>query len=577
MSIVINSINYLFNPDKDTQSLCEDLIKDVAGNGISYSDITINSAKVQQTVITSQFIWKVKVSLKSSVMTGKETRNAVIHHSLADAQTDAKKQAQHIIQNSLGKIELVHNINEDPDHYFKHSSAKLNGGKPHAIIETCTAGCDRGEVTCPRCMGKGTHKAITRKQDLLGTDGNFSAINTCPDCKGKGLINCKTCAGSNEIKRLYTVHVEASRKHKDSADIDNAAIKKNIDSFLSRQSHNDLFNQYLTPVISEVKDIDAEHCHVIYKSATKYILVNITVGENNYHVLGFGDQLHCISKPKILDDTLLPAIENIIGISPKLFSANKCLKLQAMPIMKMLISSDKSRTANELESLLNKQSNQLLSKETAHEVINKLISIRSSLTPYFSLYSWLPFIIGGILSVFYFSLKNTSPVEQAIIIIIHMITASVFGYFISKFFTQRKRNKLSLKTDTKTLERIPLTLTALLIIASSFLPALFSEQTRWKIFYQTEQHLGIYLQKSKSDNNIISNSKLIQIAQKDLKNLGYKKINTAGNYDSSTEQAVNDFQQKFKLKQSKYLNKETMTLISRYSKTKQNYFSSHNK
>jgi len=575
MSIVINSINYLFSPDKDTQSLCEDLIKDIAGNGISHSDITINSAKAQQVDITSQFIWKVKVSLKSSIMTGKETRNAVIHHSLADAQTDAKKQAQHIIQNSLGKIELVHNINEDPDHYFKHSSVKLNGGKPHAVIEACTAGCDRGEVTCPRCMGKGTHKAITRKQDLLGTGENFSAINTCPDCKGKGLINCKTCAGSNETKRLYTIHVDASRKHKDSANIDDAAIKKSIDNFLSHQSHNDLFNQYLTPVISEVKDIDAEHCHVIYKSKTKYVLVNLTVGDNSYHVLGFGDQLHCISKPKILDDTLLPAIENIIGISPKLFSANKCLKLQAMPIMKMLISSDKSRSANELEALLNKQSNQLLSKENAHEVIDKLMSIRSSLTPYFSFYSWLPFIIGGILSVFYFSLKNTPPTEQAILIVIHITVASVSGYFISKFITQRKRKKLALKTDTKTLERIPFILTALMITASSFSPALFSEQTRWGIFYQTEQHLGIYLRKQQNDNSLISNSKLIQIAQRDLKTLGYKAINTNGVYDASTEQAVNNFQQKFKLTQRKYLSKETMTLISRYSKIKQKYFTSH--
>jgi len=577
MSIVINSINYLFSPDKDTQSLCEDLIKDLAGNGISYSDITINSAKTQQTVITTQFIWKVKVSLKSSLMTGKETRNAVIHHSLTDAQTDAKKQAQHIIQNSLGKIELVHNINEDPDHYFKHSSAKLNGGKPHAIIETCSAGCDRGEVTCPRCMGKGTHKAITKKQDLLGTGANFSAINACPDCKGKGLINCKTCAGSNETKRLYTVHVEASRKHKDSADINDDAIKKNIDNFLSQQSHHDLFNQYLTPVITEVKDIDAEHCHVIYKSKTKYILVNLTVGENSYHVLGFGDKLHCISKPKILDDTLLPAIESIIGISPKLFSANKCLKLQAMPIMKMLISSDKSRSANELEALLSKQSNQLLSREKAHEVINRLMSIRSSLTPYFSLYSWLPFIIVGVLSAFYFSLKKTPLVEQGILIAIHIFAASIFGYFISKLITQRKRKKLSLKTNTKTLERIPLALTALLIIASSFLPSLFSEQTRWTIFYQSEQHLGIYLQNIKNDNSIISNPKLIQIAQWDLKNLGYKTINTDGNYDASTEQAVNDFQKKFKLKQSKYLSRETMMLISRYSKTKKKYFSSENK
>ena len=574
MSTVIHSINYQFNPDKDTQSLCESIVKEIDGNGVSLSDITVESASTKEVLVTTQFKWAIKVTLKASVMSGKETKNATIHNSAAEAQAAAKKQGQYIIQNSLGKIELIRNINEDPEHYFKHSSAKLNGGKSHACIEACDRHCDRGQITCPRCMGRGTHKAITRKQDLLGSTGSFATINTCPSCKGKSTINCDNCAGTGEVKRLYTVHVDATRKHRDTVNISEPSIKKNIETFLAHQSHNSLYEEYLSPVVAELKDIDRDHCDVIYQSKTKYILLTLSIFDKSYKILGFGNHANCIAKPRILDDTLLPAINTIVGISPKINSTAKCLKLQSMPIIKLLLSTDKNRSADELESLLNKKSNNLLSKEITHTIIQKLTLIRTSLIPHFSLFSWLPFIFTGVISGFYFGLKLNTTIDTSIILAAHIVLVLGPAYILSKSLTRLRRKKLNFNINAPTLERIPALIASALLIASILSPGLLSIDKRWSVFFKADQYISVFSRNTDQQTEIISNPSLIRIAQKYLAKLGFKNITADGNYNSATKIAVNDLQKKLGLEETKYLDSGTMKLLTKYAIIKESNFSS---
>lgn len=573
MSTVINSIHYKINPDKDTQALCESIIKEIDGNGVSLSDITVDTASSKNTTVTTQFIWAVKVTLKSSIMSGKETKNATLHNSAPEAQAAAKKQGMHIIQNSLGKIELINNINEDPEHFFKHSAIKLNGGKSHAFIETCERHCDRGQVTCPRCRGVGTHKAITKKENLLGTTGNFAAINTCPDCKGKGTVNCSNCAGSGETKRVYTVHVDASRKHKDSVDIKDATTKKTIETFLAHQSHNDLFNDYLSPVLSELKDIDKDHCGVLYQSKTKYIDVNLSILNKVYGIMGFGNHSSPIAKPKILDDTLLPAINKIIGISPKINSSSKYSKLQAIPLISLVFNSDKNRSEKELETLLNKNANGLISRENTHLVIKKVSHIKTLLTPSFSFYSWLPVVVISMISSLYFNLKITPINSTLIILAIHFISASSIGYLLSKNITRFKRSRMKAKIDSPTRERIPLLLVISLITATTFIPSALSTDSRWNLFFISDQYIRTLTTESNTlDSEIISNTNLIKTAKLHLIVLGYKNIKPNGNYTKETEVAVMDLQKKLGLKETKYINETTMRLIEKYAIIKENNF-----
>lgn len=568
MSTVINSINYQFNPDKDIQELCESIAKDLDGNGISLSDITIENASSKDAIVTTQFNWGIKVTLKSSVMSGKETKNITLHDSTSEAQAAAKKQGQYIIHRSLGKIELINNINEDPEHFYKHSSIKLNGGKSHAYIDTCDNQCDRGQVTCPRCRGIGTHKAITKKENLLGTTGNFAAINTCPDCKGKGTVNCSNCAGSGEIKRLFTVHVNAARKHRDTINSDDESARKLIESFLAHQSHKDLFKDYLSPVVSELKDIDKDHCSVTYKSKTKYSTINIKILDKNYRIIAFGDNALCIAKPKILDDILLPAINRIVGKNPKINSSAKCLKLQSMPIINLLLSTNKNRSPAELESLLKKHSNGLLGKDNTHAIIERLSLVKAALTPQFSIYAWFPFILAAMGSAFYFNLKSNSLTNTLIILAIHIIIPVTAGYLISKNITRFKRKKLNLKIDAPTLERMPALIASALIIITSLIPNLLSNDSRWSIFLKIQQ----YTNKTETNVEIISNRNLIIIAQKHLTALGYKNIQHDGNYNKETENAVNDFQKKFGIKETQHINKATMRLLTKYAVIRENYF-----
>lgn len=573
MSTVINAINYQFNPDKDTQTLCETICKDIDGNGISLSDISIDSSSSNDITVKTEFNWSVKVTLKSSLMSGKETKQATLHNSALEAQAAAKKQGQYIIQNALGKIELIRNIEEDPEHFYKHSTVKLNGGKPHAFIETCNNHCERGQVTCPRCRGIGTHKAITKKENHLGTTGSFSTINTCPDCKGKGTVDCSNCSGSGEVKRLYTVHVDASRKHSDTTNINNASIKQAVETFLAHQSHSDLIKDYLSPVVSELKDIDKDHCSVTYQSKTKYTSLSMTIFNKNYKILAFGDHSICIAKPKILDDTLLPAIENIIGISPKISSSSKCKKLQKMPIINLLISTDKNRTSVELESLLNKHSNGLLSKEMAHTIIQKVLLIKASLTPHFSLYTWLPLLLTGMGSGFYFNLKNNTITDMLITLGIHIILFIGAGYFISKNLTRFKRKKLNLKIDSPTYEKIPVLLTATLILVVTLIPNLLSTEKRWSIFYKADQYINRIANLSESKSEFVSDGNLIRIAKNNLTSLGYKNISNDDAYTDETEDAIKDLQHKFGLKETKYIDTATMQLLTKYVSIRKSSFS----
>ena len=571
MSTILNSISYQFKPDKETQALCESIANDINGNGVSLTDITALSASTQDFVVTTQFNWQVKVSIKHSIVSTQETKDSKRHNTIAEAKAAVKQQGQHILQKSLGKIELIQNISDDPEHFYKHSTIKLNGGQTHAYVESCNAHCDRGQVNCPRCDGRGTHKAITKKEDLLGTTENFSAINTCPDCKGKGTIDCKSCAGSGEIMQLYSVHVDATRKHKNITDITNTSIKKAIEQFLSRQSHMQLFKHYLSPSIEDLKDIDKDHCNVIYQSKARYILLSISVKDKKYQILSFGKEGNCIAKPKILDDFLPLEIKKIIGKSHKLNSSRKYLKLHSLPIINLLLSNQGNRSKSELESLLKNKSNDLLSKQTIKTIVEKLTRISTSMIPRFSFYAWLPVVATGMVSGFYFSLKLNTTIELAVLSASHIVSVAVVGTILSKIITASKKKKLSQNTEVPTLEKLPIFISTALLAGTMLSTNLLTIEQRWLSYYTVQQKIESLQPDSNIDSEVISNPNLITIAQKYLMLLDYS-LTSNGIYNQKTRTAVNDFQRKLGLEESKYLNQHTMRLLVKYAVLKEKSF-----
>ncbi|MCK4710319.1 MAG: hypothetical protein KAU21_17010, partial [Gammaproteobacteria bacterium] len=442
MSTVINSINYLFNPDKNAQALCEYIADDIDGNGALRSDITAEAVSSSDVTVTSEFSWAIQVSLKSRVLAGKTTKNFTLHDDGNAAQLAAKKQGQQIILKSLGKIELVNNINDDPEHFYKHSSVKLSGGPAHAFQQSCTNQCNHGALSCPRCHGKGSDKATTKKEDFLGTSPDHASRNICPQCKGKGTIQCHTCSGSGEITNIYEVMVTATRHHKDIVDTEDSVIKAQIEHFIAHQSHKDLFKTYLTPVVHQLEDIDQNHSKVIYRSKTKFTQLKISLLDNSYNILGFGNNAKCINKPRILDEILIPAITDIIGSNAKINSTGKFLKLQSIPLLSNILDSEyNNRSDDELEFILNKRSNQLLSQQAIHSVLEQLSVLKDFLTPRYSLLSWLPFIITGILSAIYFGLPLNNPVDTGILIATHIIVFVSAGYLVSSTRTKYRRKK----------------------------------------------------------------------------------------------------------------------------------------
>jgi len=571
MSTEINAINYLFNPDKITQDLCEQIARQLDGNGISRADITAKAQQQFDVTITSNFTWAVEVSLKSRTVADKYKKNTKLHKSPNDAQLMAKKQGQHILRNSLGKIELVKNINEDPAHFFKHSTVKLNGGPAHAFITHCSQKCDHGTQVCPRCHGKGTHKAITKKENFLGTSGNFAAKNACPQCKGRGKIDCPTCVGSGVQTHLYQVHVDAGRKVNDVVNTD-SSVKQTIEKFLTNTSHEILLKSYLTPAVTELKDIDEKNCVVTYQSKTRAIVLTLEINNKSYEITGFGKNGYCIDKPKILDDVLPETIEKIFGISTAFNSTRKCLKLKAMPLLQYLLEHEYDSVAEEQAStLLYKQSDGLLSQDTAHGIVQRLADIKKHLTPRYSLSAWLPVVMIGILSAFYFGVSENNTNNLLIIAVLHLLAVLCSGIFSSRFITQQRRKRLAQKSNLSTLEKLPATISALIILAAIFIPQLLSSEQRWSTYYSIQQSFHQLVPASSSGNHDISNPSTMREAQKYLVMLGYNKVTESGDYDLQTDIAMKDFQMKHGIKASRYLDSTTMKWLAYYAVARQSF------
>jgi len=571
MSTEINSINYLFNPDKLTQDLCEQIARLLDGNGISRADITAKAQQQFDVTITSNFTWAVEVSLKSRTVADKYKKNTKLHKSPNDAQLMAKKQGQHILRNSLGKIELVNNINEDPAHFFKHSTVKLNGGPAHAFITHCSQKCDHGTQVCPRCHGKGTHKAVTKKENFLGTSGNFAVKNACPQCKGRGKIDCPTCIGSGVQTHLYQVHVDASRKVNDVIDAD-PGVKQTIEKFLSNTSHETLLKSYLTPTVTELKDIDEKNCVVTYRSKPRATVLTLEINNQTYDITGFGKNGYCIDKPKILDDVLPVAIEKIFGISTAFNSTSKCMKLKAMPLLKYLLEHDYNSTAEEQASLLlHKQSDGLLSQDIALSIIKRLADIKKHLTPRYSLSAWLPIVVVGLLSAFYFGVTENNVNNLLVISCLHIAAVLSAGIFGSRLITQQRRKKLEQKSNVSTLEKLPAAVSAVIILTVILMPQLLSSNQRWSVYYSMQQNFHQFVPAASSGEHDISNQSSMREAQKYLVMLGYNNVTESGDYDLQTDIAMKDFQMKHGIKGDTFLDSTTMKWLTYYAVARQSY------
>jgi len=573
MSHTIKSITYFFEPDKTAQALCEQTAAEIDGNGVSLSDITAESAVSSNVTVTSHFTWAIQVSLKSKTIPGKQTKNTVLHDSAAEAQSAAKKQGQHIIKNSLGKIELINNINEDPEHFFKHSSVKLNGGKSHALILNCSQQCNSGQFVCPRCKGKGTRKATTKKEDFLGTSGNVSSDNICPQCKGRGSIECSTCAGNGELTQLYQVHVDATRMGKDIVETEDKSVKQLLENFITRHSHKNLIKSYLSPTVTQLEDVDEKHCKVIYQSKTNATLLKLKVKEKNQTILGFGKQNICINKTHILDDTLLPAIDEIIGKHPRFGSVSKYTKLQSMPALTHILTSESTNyTDDQLKTLLHKYSHNLLSPASAQKIIEKIKKFKTTLTAKYNLVTWVAFTSAGLLSAFYFGLKLKPVTDTAILFGIHGLTVFLAGYYSSTSLTKRKRKKLAQNNTLPTLEKLPALISVTLILIALLAPKALSTENRWSIFFNTHQIYHTLFSKQTKNSAVISSPARIQLAQKHLTILGYANITENGEFDTETATAVKDFQNRFGIYEEKYINQKTMGLLTRYSVIRSSLF-----
>lgn len=569
MSTSINSIEYQFNPDKKIQALSEQLCREINGNGAALGDITVDRATQSDITIVSDFIWTIQVNLKSRTFSGKQTAKIISHDSANAAQLAAKKQGQEILAKSLGKIELINNIEQDPEHFFRHSSARLNGGPIHVFTQACSSHCRHGQVTCPRCQGKGTHKAVTKKDEFLGTSDNFSVKNTCPDCKGRGTINCHTCAGHGETSHIYEIQVTASSKFKHVVNTNNSQIKGKIEQFINHQSNKDLLKSYLSPVITRLEDIDRNNCSVSYQSVTHYTQLNLSVLHKSYCVLAFGDQTHRINIPPILDDTLVPAINAIVGSYPGLKSKLKLKKLQAMPLLADLFTHEHSdRPADELSRLLNIKSNMLLTEPAIDSIVERVTALKASSTPRYNAAAWLTFVIPGIFSGFYFGLAQNTPSDTLFIIAIHLLVVLTAGYLNSKNITAWKKKKLPHKTNLAPRERRPALLATILIISAVLAPSLLSTEQRWSTFLSIQKYYRVLSPLAVLDNETISNPRLIQIAQGYLQILGYVDISADGNYDAATAEAVKKFQVSFGIHDAHYLDSQTMRLLAYYSAIK---------
>ena len=125
------------------------------------------------------------------------------------------------------------------------------------------------------------------------------------------------------------------------------------------------------------------------------------------------------------------------------------------------------------------------------------------------------------------------------------------------------------------MERLPALIAAALITFSVLLPNLLSADQRWSIYFSIQKSFSLIHQPRTFSNSVISNPKLITLAQGYLTTLGYQNINHDGNYDKPTEYAVKDFQHQFNIKGASYLDVKTMTQLTKYAVIKKSEFTKY--
>ncbi|MDH5517445.1 MAG: peptidoglycan-binding protein [Gammaproteobacteria bacterium] len=572
MCPVIQSINYRFSPDKHTQLLCQTICDELHNNGIALADISAESATSEALTITTVFNWQIKLSLKHRRHEGSLSKQTLLHKSPAEAQNAAKKQGQLMISSSSAKIELVRNINDDPAHYYKHSTIKLNSGQKHAFSQACSANCDHGQLTCKYCNGRGTNKITSKKDNLLGTTTSFDPSNICKHCGGKGSTDCNTCNGSGAQTYIYELEVVASRQHKNLVQTADSKIKNLISEFISQQTHKDLINGYLSPVVIKLEDIDETHCNVIYQSQSTYCLLKISVLHKFYEIIGFGDQCKCIQKPKILNDTLITSVNTIIGSNPRKNTSLKLAQLQSLALLKPLLTSEDNRIEQELQAVLYNKASGSLSRDICADIVRQISRLKTAITPRYNLSAWLTLSLAGSAAGFLLALSQHPP-SDLIILLFSLLTAVLTtGYLSSKYLTKRRRIKNRQRTDSPTFERLPAALSAGLLIVALLSAELLSADQRWQIYYSLKQLSSHIIKADRSQTAILSNTGLIQLAQKYLIELGYTAVVADGIYETETEFSVKDFQKRFGLRITSYLDQSTMDLLTKYAVLKNSKF-----
>ena len=76
MSSSNDSIQYQFDPDPQTRSLCESVARKLQGNGVRLSDIVAESVTSGEVRYLSQFLWQIDIKISSRLLSGKQTAHS---------------------------------------------------------------------------------------------------------------------------------------------------------------------------------------------------------------------------------------------------------------------------------------------------------------------------------------------------------------------------------------------------------------------------------------------------------------------------------------------------------------------
>ncbi len=174
--------------------------------------------------------------------------------------------------------------------------------RTYSLAEQCPDCVGRGRVQCRQCAGTGKAPGA-------------SAPGACQSCGGSGRKDCRRCGATGTITRICSITPIASAERSFTTDL--AVDPGSFNRCLNRGSAAFAASHLKFELVKREESQDSTYVLLTYRASGHVTKSVISVGRRKYEISGFGDPVFAFDLPIIFDDLFLKYRKKLIRIDEK--------------------------------------------------------------------------------------------------------------------------------------------------------------------------------------------------------------------------------------------------------------------